>query len=321
MNSFIGKNVLVTGGAGFIGFHLCREILGMGANVFIYDDLSTGKIQNVKDLPPQRIKFVKGDVRHLEKNHSLNEDCQIIFHLAAQCNVAYSMKKPAEDFEINALGTMKVLEKARKMDAKVIYSSTSAAYGNPETPPTSEDDPLKPISFYGLSKIAGEEACQFYYQTYNLPVAIFRIFNAYGPRGHGVTVDYLNNLKKNPKELVILGTSCQSRDFINIVDAVNAFVAAALSEKANGQVYNLGSGTNITVRELADIMIKLLGLKDTRVSCTGGEAWEGDMKMNFANISKIKRDLKWKPKVPIVEGLRNFIAEEKSLEGLNAHSR
>src|SRR3990170_3949963 len=313
MSVFKGANVLVTGGAGFIGFHLCREILKLGANVFIYDHLSTGKIKNVKDLPAQRVRFVKSDVRHLEKAKNKIEDCGIIFHLAAQCNVAYSMRNPVEDFEINALGTLKVLEKARKMDARVIYASTSAVYGNPETTPTSEDDPLKPISFYGLSKIAGEEECLFHYRTYNLPVVMFRIFNVYGPRGHGVTADFLHNLKKNPNELRILGTSYQSRDFIYISDVVDAFVVSAQSKKAIGQVYNLGSGTNISVRKLADIMIELLGLKGTtRVSCTGGEAWAGDLKMNYADISKIQKDLNWKPKVQLVDGLRTFIREEKA---------
>jgi UDP-glucose 4-epimerase len=313
MSVFKGANVLVTGGAGFIGFHLCREILELGANVFIYDDLSTGKIKNVKDLPAQRVRFVKGDVRNLEKAENKIEGCKTIFHLAAQCNVAYSMKNPVEDYEINALGTLKVLEKARKMDAKVIYASTSAAYGNPETTPTSEDHPLRPISFYGLSKIAGEEECLFYYKTYSLPVVIFRIFNIYGPRGHGVAVDYLHGLRKNPNKLRILGTSNQSRDFIYISDAVEAFIVSAQSKKAIGQVYNIGSGTNISVRKLADIMIELLGLKGiTQISCTGGEAWEGDLKMNYADISRIQKDLNWQPKVQLIDGLKTLIREEKA---------
>jgi len=313
MSLFKGTNVLVTGGAGFIGFHLCREILTLGANVFIYDDLSTGKIKNVKDLPTHRVRFVKGDIRHLEKTENKIEACKTIFHLAAQCNVAYSMKNPIEDFEINALGTLKVLEKARKMDARVIYASTSAVYGNPRKTPTSETHPIRPISFYGLSKVAGEEECLFYYRTYNLPVVMFRIFNIYGPRGHGVTADYLHGLRKNPNELRILGTGNQSRDFIYISDAVEAFILSAQSKKALGQAYNVGSGTNISVRKLADIMIELLGLKGiTRISCTGGEAWEGDLKMNYADISKAQKDLNWQPKVQLIDGLRTLIREEKT---------
>jgi len=313
MSIFKGTNVLVTGGAGFIGFHLCRELLALEANVFIYDDLSTGKIKNVKDLPTQNVRFVKGDVRHIEKTENKIEACKTIFHLAAQCNVAYSMKNPNEDFEINALGTLKVLEKARKMDARVVYASTSAVYGNPQKAPTSEAHPIRPISFYGLSKVAGEEECLFYYRTYNLPVVIFRIFNIYGSRGHGVTADYLHGLRKNPNELRILGTGNQSRDFIYVSDAVEAFILSAQSKKALGQAYNVGTGTNISVRKLADIMIELLGLKSiTRISCTGGEAWEGDLKMNYADISKAQKDLNWQPKVQLIDGLRTLIGEEKA---------
>src|SRR3990170_6608175 len=313
MSIFKGTNVLVTGGAGFIGFHLCRELLALEANVFIYDDLSTGKIKNVKDLPTQNVRFVKGDVRHIEKTENKIEACKTIFHLAAQCNVAYSMKNPNEDFEINALGTLKVLEKARKMDARVVYASTSAVYGNPQKAPTSEAHPIRPISFYGLSKVAGEEECLFYYRTYNLPVVIFRIFNIYGSRGHGVTADYLHGLRKNPNELRILGTGNKSRDFIYVSDAVEAFILSAQSKKAIGQAYNIGSGTNISVRKLAEIMIELLGLEDTtQFSCTGGEAWEGDLKMNYADISKAQKDLNWQPKVQLIDGLRTLIGEEKA---------
>jgi len=310
MSTFEGADVLVTGGAGFLGFHLCEKILSLGANVFIYDNLSTGKIKNVKDLPTQRVRFVKGDVKHLEKTENKIEDCKTIFHLAAQCNVAYSMKNPVENFEINTLGTLKVLERARRMDARVIYASTSAVYGNPQKVPTSEDHPIKPISFYGLSKAAGEEECLFYYRTYNLPIVMLRIFNIYGPRGHGVITDYLHGLRKNPNELKILGTGNQSRDFIYISDAVEAFILFAQSRKVLGQAYNVGSGTNISVRKLADIMIKLLGLKGTtRISCTGGEAWEGDLKMNCADISKAQKDLNWQPKVQLMDGLRTLIKD------------
>jgi UDP-glucose 4-epimerase len=313
MDVFKDANMLVTGGAGFVGFHLCRKILALGATVFIYDDLSTGKIKNVKDLPTQNVRFIKGDVRHLEKAENKIENCKTIFHLAAQCNVAYSMKNPIEDFEINALGTLKVLEKARKMDARVVYASSSAVYGNPQKAPTFEDHPIRPISFYGLSKVAGEEECLFYYRTYNLPVVMLRIFNIYGPRGHGVTADYLHGLRKNPNELRILGTGNQSRDFIYISDAVEDFILSAQSKKALGQAYNVGSGTNISVRKLADIMIELLGLKGvTRISCTGGEAWEGDLKMNYAAISKAQKDLNWQPKVQLIDGLRTLIREEKT---------
>jgi UDP-glucose 4-epimerase len=313
MGIFKNTDVLVTGGAGFIGFHLCREILELGANVFIYDNLSNGTIGNIKDLSMQKVTFIKGDIRHLEKVGNKIQNCGTIFHLAAQCNVAYSMKNPNEDFEINAVGTLKVLEEARKTDAKVIYASTSAVYGNPEKTPTSEDHLIRPVSFYGLSKVAGEEECLFYYRTYNLPVIILRLFNIYGPRAHGVIADYLHGLRKKPSGLKILGTGNQSRDFIYISDVVKALILSAQSKKALGQAYNIGSGTTISVRKLADIVIGLLGLKGiTRVSCTGGESWEGDLKINYAAISKALKILNWQPKVQLKKGLAKLIKEEKA---------
>jgi UDP-glucose 4-epimerase len=312
MSEFKGTNVLVTGGAGFIGFYLCREILSLGSNVFIYDNLSAGKIKNIEDLPKQGVKFIKGDVRRIENSSSEIENCKMIFHLAAQCDVAYSMKNPIEDFQTNALGTLKVLEQARKMDAEVIFPSTSAVYGDPAKTPTSESQPTRPISFYGLSKLYGEEECWFYHRTYNLQVVILRIFNAYGARGHGVTRDFINGLKNNPKELRILGTGNQSRDFIYISDLVKALIVSAQSEKAVGQAYNVGSGTTISVRKLASNMIELLGLKGiTKVSCQGGKAWEGDMIINHADISKIQKNLNWQPQVQLIDGLRTMIDEEK----------
>ena len=313
MNEFKGTTVLVTGGAGFIGFHLSKKLLELGANVVIYDNLSTGTPKNIEDLSNSRVKLVKGDVRKLEETKNNLSDCETVFHLAAQRDVAYSMKNPGEDVEINVLGTLKILEKARKTDSRVIFASTSAVYGNAQrSRPTSEDDPLKPISFYGLSKAAAEEECLFYHRTYSLPVVVLRIFNVFGSRGHGVTADFLHRLRENPKELKILGTGNQSRDFIYISDLVEALILSVNSRKAVGQVYNVGSGKVTSVKKLADFMIGLLGLKGiTKVSCIGGEAWEGDMRINHANISKAKKGLNWQPRVQLVDGLRMMIKEEK----------
>jgi UDP-glucose 4-epimerase len=223
------------------------------------------------------------------------------------------MKNPAEDVETNVIGTLKVLEKARKNDSKLVFASTSAVYGNAKkNRPSSEADFLRTISFYGLSKAGAEEECLFYHRTYNLPVVILRIYNVFGSRGHGVAADFLHHLRENQKELEILGAGNQSRDFIYISDLLEALILSVNSRKAVGQVYNVGSGKVTSVRKLADLMIGLLGLKGiTKVSCAGGEAWEGDMKINHANISKAKKDLNWQPRVKLIDGLRMMIREEK----------
>jgi len=311
MNNFKDANFTVTGGAGFIGFHLCKKLREKEANVQVFDNLSTGTMSNLRDLP-KSVKFVKGDVRKLEETETKLARCDAVFHLAAQRDVAYSMRNPAEDVEINVLGTLKVLEWARKNDSKVIFASTAAVYGNgQENRPTSEKDPINPISTYGLSKVAGEEECLFYHRNYGLPVIIFRIFNVYGPRGHGVTADFLQHLRENPRQLKILGTGNQSRDLFYISDLVEALMLAVNSKKAEGEAYNVGSGTTVTVKQLADMMIDLLGLKSvTKTACTGGLAWEGDLKINYANISKARKDLGWQPRVKLIDGLRMMIKEE-----------
>jgi UDP-glucose 4-epimerase len=311
MNNFKDANFTVTGGAGFIGFHLCRKLLELEANVQVFDNLSTGTMNNLRDLP-KSIKFVKGDVRKLEGTEAKLAGCDAVFHLAAQRDVVYSMRNPAEDVEINVLGTLKVLEWARKTDSKMIFASTAAVYGNGQkSRPTSEKDPISPISTYGLSKAAGEEECLFYHRNYGVPLVILRIFNVYGPRGHGVTADFLQHLRENPHQLKILGTGSQSRDLFYVSDLVEALMLSVNSKKAEGEAYNVGSGTAVTVKQLADMMIKLLGLKSvTKITCAGGQAWEGDLKINYANISKAKKDLGWQPCVKLTDGLRMMIKEE-----------
>jgi len=311
MNNLKDASFTVTGGAGFIGFHLCKRLLQLGANVQVFDNLSTGTMNNLKDLP-KSVKFVKGDVRKLEETEPKLTGSKTVFHLAAQRDVAYSMKNPTEDVEINVLGTLKVLEWARKNDSKMIFASTAAVYGNGQKGrPTSEKDPINPISTYGLSKAAGEEGCLFYHRNYGLPIVIFRIFNVYGPRGHGVTADFLQHLRENPHQLKILGTGNQSRDLFYVSDLVEALMLAVNSKKAEGEAYNVGSGTTVTVKQLANMMIELLELKSvTKTACTGGRAWEGDLKINYADISKAKKDLGWQPRVNLLDGLRMVIKEE-----------
>jgi len=311
MNNLKDANFTVTGGAGFIGFHLDQRLLQSEANVQVFDNLSTGTMKNLRDLP-KSVKLVKGDVRKLEEAETKLARCDTVFHLAAQRDVAYSMRNPAEDVEINFLGTLKVLEWARKSDSKVIFASTAAVYGNGQKArPTSERDPVNPISTYGLSKAAGEEECLFYHHNYGLRVVIFRIFNVYGPRGHGVTADFLQHLRENSRQLKILGTGNQRRDLFYVSDLVEALMLAANSKKAEGEVFNVGSGTIVTVKQLADMMIELLGLKNTtKIACTGGQAWEGDLKINYANISKARKDLGWQPRVNLSDGLQMMIKEE-----------
>ena len=306
-----GLEVAVTGGAGFIGSHLCRTLLENGAKVTVFDNLSSGKINRIKDLENNGLNFVQGDIRDLEAIVKATKNCKVIVHLAAQTSVPLSMENPQEDCEINVIGTLNVLEAARKAGARVVFASSSAVYGNPDQKPTPETYPTNPIAFYGLTKLLGENYCRFYKENYGLDVVMLRIFNVYGPSCHGAIYDFLNKLRKTPDKLEVLGTGRQARDFIYVADMVNLIIKAATSPAAAGEVFNVGTGNTTTVTELAKMIIKILGLENVDIYFKGGLAWEGDMDITLADSSKAVNILQWKPQVNLEEGLKKLIASRK----------
>ncbi|MEJ2271502.1 MAG: SDR family NAD(P)-dependent oxidoreductase, partial [Candidatus Bathyarchaeota archaeon] len=289
--------VVVTGGAGFIGSHLCKRLVDKGAKVNVIDNLSSGKLDNIKNLMDSGLKFVQGDIRDPEKIEQVAKNSEIIFHLAAQSSVPFSMENPKEDCEINVVGTVNVLEAARKIGAKVVFASSSAVYGNPKIKPTPETYPTNPIAFYGLTKLLGEKYCLFYKENFGSNIVILRIFNVYGPNCHGAIYDFLNKLRKNPEKLEVLGTGRQSRDFIYVSDMVDFLLKAAISPTTEGEIFNVGTGKTTSVSELAKIIVDLLGLKDVDIFFKGGQAWEGDMDITLADNSKAMVKLEWKPQI------------------------
>jgi UDP-glucose 4-epimerase len=315
MGDLKGKRILVTGGAGFIGFHLTKKLTDSDLDVAIYDNLSSGKLQNVKDVP--KAKFVKGDILDLEKLCG-SEKADVIVHLAAQVVVPYSMENPTEDFETNARGTLNVLEKARKDDARFVFASSAAVYGNPTKVPTPEEYGFHPFSCYGLSKVVGEEYCQIYASQYGLDITVLRFANVYGSRCHGVINDFLDKLEKNPKKLEIIGTGQQSRDFVNVADLTNAIISAASLEKAIGQTYNLGFGRNTKIIDLAHMILDILGLSGKTSVTTTGVSWQGDINTIWFDISNAKKELNWIPKITLEDHLKKLIEERKKLHADNA---
>jgi UDP-glucose 4-epimerase len=271
-------------------------------------------MENVKDVP--KAKFVKGDILDLKKLCNM-EKTDVIFHLAAQVVVPYSMENPTEDFETNARGTLNVLEKARKDDSRLVFASSAAVYGNPTQMPTSESYGFHPFSCYGLSKVVGEEYCQMYANQYGLDITILRFANVYGSRCHGVINDFLDKLTKNPKKLEIIGTGQQSRDFVNVADTVNAIVSAASRENAIGQTYNVGFGETTKIIDLAHMILRILNLSGKTVVTTTGVSWQGDINTIWFNIDKSKKELGWTPKITLEEHLKKLIVERKMLHADN----
>lgn len=303
-----GKKVLVTGGAGFIGYHLTKKLSTLTSDLTIYDNLSSGTMANVKDVP--KAKFVKGDILDLKTLCSLPKQ-DLIYHLAAQVVVGYSMENPLADFETNAKGTLYVLEKARKDDSKVIFASSAAVYGNPTVFPTPESYGFHPFSCYGLSKVVGEQYCQMYREQYGLDIVITRFANVYGLRCHGVIHDFLEKLVKNPDRLEILGTGKQCRDFVHISDVVAALILLGQKDGVNGEVYNLGLGKTTSILELANLILKILNLQKRTKVTTTGVSWQGDVTKIWFDISKAKKELGWVPKVSLEESIKEVIADRK----------
>jgi len=311
MDQLNGKRIMVTGGAGFIGFHLCKKLANLTSKLTIYDNLSSGKLENVKHLP--KVHFVKADILNLKKLYS-QEKADIIYHLAAQVVVPYSMENPTEDFETNARGTLNVLEKARKDDARIVFASSAAVYGNTAKLPTPEEYGFNPASCYGLSKVVGEQYCNMYSKQYGLDITILRFANVYGPRCHGVIEDFLEKISRNPEKLEIIGTGLQSRDFVHISDVVEALTLAAVNEVAIGETYNIGFGKTTKIIDLAKIILEIIGLSGKTVITTTNVPWHGDIKTIWFDIAKVKKDLKWYPRINLEDNLKKLILERKMIE-------
>ena len=310
MEKLKGKRILVTGGAGFIGSHLCKKLSDFTNGLTVYDSLSSGKVENVKHL--QKVHFVRADILNLKKLNSL-EKTDLIYHLAAQVVVPYSMENPIEDFETNARGTLNVLEKARKDDARLVFASSAAVYGNTTELPTPENYGFNPASCYGLSKVVGEQYCTMYSKQYGLDITILRFANVYGQRGHGVIPDFLDKLRRNPEKLEIIGTGLQSRDFVHIADVVDALILSAVNEEAIGKTYNIGFGKTMKIIDLAKMILNVLGLSDKTVITTTNVPWQGDINTIWFDITKIKKDLNWHPKISLEDNLKEMILERKTL--------
>jgi UDP-glucose 4-epimerase len=310
MSQLKGKRILVTGGAGFIGFHLCKKLSDFTSNLTIYDNLSSGKMENVKQTP--KAHFVKADILN-PKKLGAQEKADLIYHLAAQVVVPYSMENPVEDFETNARGTLNVLEKARKDDARLVFASSAAVYGNTTKLPTPESYGFNPASCYGLSKVVGEQYCNMYSKQYGLDITVVRFANVYGPRCHGVIPDFLDKISRNPEKLEIIGTGQQSRDFVHIYDVVQALTLAAVSEEAKGKTFNIGFGKTTKIIDVAKMILKILGLSDKTVITTTNVPWQGDIKTIWFDIRKVKKELKWAPKISLEDNLKEMILERKML--------
>jgi len=298
------KRCVVTGAAGFIGSHLVDALLAQGHSVVGVDDLSTGREKNLHSARKSPLfSFLQKSVVGL-KPADLPAGLDWFFHLAGRADLVPSIVNPREYFEVNVDGTFDVLECARALSAKrFIYTASSTCYGIPEQYPTPESAPCAVRHPYGLTKMLGEELTMHWAHVYKLPALSLRLFNVYGPRSrttgaYGAVFGVFLKQKLAGKPFTVVGDGKQTRDFTFVSDVADAFVAAAASP-VSGEILNVGSGHTYSVNRL----VELLGGPVVYVPKRPGEP-----DSTFADISRIRKEVGWQPKVPLEDGVKRMLA-------------
>ena len=298
-----GSRSVVTGGAGFIGSNLVDHLVRIDHKVIVLDNFVSGKKANLAHHKKKDVKIIRVDISKSKNLDKYFKKVDYVFHLAGLAEIIPSIKNPKKYFNTNVLGTLKVVEAAKRAGVKkLIYAASSSCYGSPKNLPTSEKEKIDIKHPYGLTKFLGEQLVLKYATNFNMPNISFRFFNVYGPRLNmsgqysAVFGNFLKQ-KRNNKPLTIVGDGKQTRDFIHVDDLTNAFIKVAKSRLVN-KIYNLGSGKEISINKIAN----LFGGKKIFIPKRPREP-----KRSLANISKIKKDINWKPTITIQEGIKRLL--------------
>ena len=303
-------NVLVTGGAGFIGSHIVDKLINEGLDVVVVDNLSTGKLENLND----KAKFYNLDITSEQLSNIFEkEKIDVVIHQAAQTDVQKSLQDPVYDSKVNINGTVNLLECCRKYNVrKVIYASSAAVYGKPNYLPIDEKHPIQPMSFYGISKFTPESYLKIYKELYGLDYTILRYSNIYGPRqdskGEGGVIAIFIDKLLNEQIPIIFGDGEQTRDFLYVEDVAEANFQAIF--KGDGEVLNISTNTRISINQLYTELTKILQLDFKPVY---REARPGDILHSSLNNKKAIQTLNWQPKYTFSEGLLKTVSYYKSI--------
>ena len=295
---------IVTGGAGFIGSHLVEELLSVGHKVTVLDNFSTGRHENLAHLVGS-VRIVECELGSVGDWVNEFAGVDLVFHLAALADIVPSIQDPDAYFRSNVTGTFNVLQASQKVGIdRLVYVASSSSYGLPESFPTPETAEIKPQYPYALTKRLGEELVLHWAQVYDLAALSLRFFNVYGPRSrtsgtYGAVFGVFLAQKLSGKPYTVVGDGEQTRDFTYVSDVVSALITAGQSERS-GTVYNVGSGTTVSINRLT----QLLGGETVYIPKRPGEP-----DCTFADISKIQAELGWLPRIAIEEGVSKIIEE------------
>ena len=297
---------VVTGGAGFIGSNITEELVRRGETVRVFDNFSTGKKENLAPFM-DRIRLFKGDIRNPGHLKKVMQGASYVLHQAALRSVPRSVDNPVDSNEVNITGTLNVLMAARDAGVKrLVYASSSSAYGDSKVFPQVETLAPNPISPYAVSKLAGEHYCMVFARTYSFETAALRYFNVFGPRQnpesrYSAVIPKFMEAVLAGKPLEVHWDGKQSRDFTFIKNVVDANLLAAKSPKAAGNVYNIATGTSVSLMDIVEGLEEILGRKLEKNFLPKRA---GDVRRTWANISKARRDMGYKPRVGFQDGLK-----------------
>lgn len=312
-------NILVTGGAGFIGAHLVHWLCRQGHHVRVIDNLSTGRWERLAPIAPQ-IHFVEGDIRNLALLEEMMQQVAIVFHLAAMVSVVQSVAEPLLAHEINATGSLCVFEAARRSGVqRVVQMSSCAVYGEAESIPTNETVPPAPHSPYALTKLQAEHIGSFYTRCRGVEVVALRGFNIYGPwqdptSPYAAVIPRFIDALRSGKQPTIYGDGLQTRDFVFVGDVVQALWRAATTPGIGGEIFNIGRGRACTILDLAHIIGEVMGMV---VQPTFAPPREGEVLHSCADISRLAARVGYTPQTSLHQGLRITIEETNRVETHN----
>lgn len=311
----MNKKIFIAGGAGFIGSHLVSHLLSQPKtpSITVYDNFTSGKKDFLKKhLSDARLTIINNDIKNLLGLIKAMQHHDMVIHLASNPDIAKAVTEPTVDFEEGTLLTQNIVEAMRITNTKkILYASGSGVYGDTGELEISEDySPMTPISTYGASKLAGESLICAYAHMFDLQGIAFRFGNVVGPnQTHGVGYDFINKLRENPNQLAILGDGSQSKSYVYITDIISAVLTASEKSHHPFEVFNVATGDYITVKEIADMVIKTMNLHNVKMQFAGGDrGWKGDVPIVRLNTDKI-RSLGWRNQLSSKDAIQRSIQE------------